>query len=136
MERLAIPVNLAGAVERDGRQAWWSTLPAIVQDLAELWAIDVAEPFQPGGDTAWVAPARHELGAELVLKLAWRHPESEHEGDGLLAWRGKGAIRLHASKQFDQTNALLLERCLPGNPLRERAEVERSIEMIESDRVG
>jgi len=127
VDRLVIPENLAEAIERDGRQTWWSTLPAIVRDLADIWSLEVGEPFQPGGDTAWVAPVQDEFGAALVLKLAWRHPESEHEGDGLVAWGGRGAIRLHASKQFDETNALLLERCLPGTPLRDRPETEQDV---------
>ena len=127
MHGLAIPQNLAEAIERDGRQSWWSTLPAIVRDVADIWSLEVGEPFQPGGDTAWVAPARNELDVELVLKLAWRHPESEHEGDGLVAWRGRGAIQLHARKQFDETNALLLERCLPGSPLRDRPETKQDV---------
>ena len=127
MDRLALPAHLAEAIERDKRQGWWSTLPAIVRDLAEIWSLEVGEPFQPGGDTAWVVPARDESGAELVLKLAWRHPESEHEGDGLRAWHGQGVIRVYESKQFDETNALLLERCSPGSPLRERPEAEQDV---------
>ncbi len=67
-----------------------------------------------------MAPVRDSSGTELVLKLAWRHPESEHEADGLLTWGGHGAVRLQASQRFDETNALLVERCLPGSPLRDR----------------
>jgi streptomycin 6-kinase len=60
-----------------------------------------------------VAPASDNL----VLKLSWRHTEAEHEADGLLLWAGDGAVRLHAAHTFDQTIALLLERCEPGTPL-------------------
>ena len=122
-----MPRNLAEAIVRDGRHSWWSTLPGIVRSLAENWSLEVGEPFQPGGDTAWVAPARDSSGAELVLKLAWRHPESEHEADGLLTWGGHGAVRLQASQRFDETNALLVERCLPGSPLRDRPEPEQDV---------
>ena len=127
MHGLGIPENLAKAIDRDGRQGWWATLPVIVTDLTNAWSLEVGEPFQPGGDTAWVAPARNSLGAELVLKLAWRHPESEHERDGLVAWGGDGMILLQESKQFEETNALLLERCRPGSPLRDRPEDEQDV---------
>ncbi|MGO9885880.1 MAG: aminoglycoside phosphotransferase family protein [Solirubrobacteraceae bacterium] len=74
-------------------------------------------PYQPGGHCAWVAPARNSAGDELVLKLAWRHYESEQEADGLRAWNGDGAVRVFAADAWDDCSALLLERCRPGKPL-------------------
>lgn len=125
MARFVIPENLAEAAGRHGHRDWLSTLPAIVHELAELWALEVGEPFQPGGDTAWVAPVRSASGELLVLKVAWRHPEAEHEDDGLRSWAGKGAVQLHASRHFDEAIALLLERCLPGTALRSHPEPEQ-----------
>jgi streptomycin 6-kinase len=52
-----------------------------------------------------------------VLKLAWRHREADHEADGLRHWDGDGAVRLFATRQLDNTTALLLERCTPGRQL-------------------
>ncbi|MGI8751176.1 MAG: aminoglycoside phosphotransferase family protein [Acidimicrobiales bacterium] len=91
------------------------------------WSIHVGEPFQPGGQTAWVAPAtRHR--EDLVLKVLWRHPEAEHEADGLRIWDGDGAVRLHAATEVDvQTTALLLERCRPGTTLEARPELEQDL---------
>jgi streptomycin 6-kinase len=86
----------------------------------------VGEPFDPGGETSWVAPATHSTsGAELVLKIGWRHTEAVHEADGLRAWKGNGAVRLHAAADYDRTLALLLERCVPGTPLFSLAEEEQ-----------
>ncbi len=127
MPSLALPKNLAEAIARDGRQSWWSELPDVVGELSETWSLRVGAPFQPGGETAWVAPARDEGGAPLVLKLAWRHPEAEHEADGLLAWAGRGTVLLRAFRQFERTCALLLERCMPGSPLRDRPEQEQDL---------
>jgi streptomycin 6-kinase len=87
----------------------------------------VGEPFQPGGQTAWVAPARGPDGADLVLKVGWRHPEAAHEADGLRQWDGDGAVRLHAVEEFDDATALLLERCVPGTALSCRPEPEQDI---------
>jgi len=54
--------------------------------LARAWSLTVRVPFEPGGQTAWVAPVRDRAGAERVLKVGWRHPEAEHEADGLRAY--------------------------------------------------
>ena len=60
-----------------------------------------------------------------MLKVGWRHPEAEHEADGLQAWAGHGAVRLHAAERTADTIALLLERCRPGTPLAVRPEPEQ-----------
>lgn len=102
-----------------------ASVAVIVEQMSELWSLQVAEPFQPGGQTAWVAPARDAVGTRLVLKVAWRHPEAEHEVDGLRAWEGNGAVQLRAAGTLRDTTALLLERCMPGTPLSTRPEPEQ-----------
>jgi streptomycin 6-kinase len=116
--RLTMPAELVAAAEDEGREEWLATLPATIQQLEARWSIAVEEPFQPGGQTAWVAPVRGG-GADLVIKVLWRHPEAEHEADGLRAWDGNGAVRLYAAWEVSaHTTALLLERCRPGAALR------------------
>lgn len=102
-------------VEHSGpeRAAWLGALPGVVAGRAAEWSLALGPPFQPGGHTAWVAPA----GPDLVLKVGWRHPEDEHEADGLRAWAGRGAVAVHATWSDATTRALLLERCRPGVPL-------------------
>lgn len=124
----AMPRNLLEAAEREGRRSWLATLPATVELLRERWSLALGEPFQPGGQTAWVAPARSKAGSALVLKVAWRHTEGAHEADGLREWNGDGAVRLHAAEQLDDdTGALLLEQCLPGTSLEGRSESEQDV---------
>ena len=120
-----MPRNLVEAAERDARQSWMATLPATVKMLQERWSLKVGEPYQPGGQTAWVAPARNDAGGDLVLKVAWRHVEAAHEADGLRAWNGNGAVRLQAADEYDDTVALLVERCSPGTTLASRPEPEQ-----------
>jgi streptomycin 6-kinase len=114
---LQMPRNLVQAAEQERRTAWLATLPARIEGLAEAWSLTVEQPFQPGGQTAWVAPVTDSSGETLVLKIEWRHTEAEHEADALRAWAGDGAVRLHASVEFDDTLALLVERCRPGTSL-------------------
>ncbi len=112
-----LPANLVDSVRTDPvphRREWLCVLPGIVVDLAER---GLGEPYQPGGRCAWVAPVRDVTGQDLVLKVAWRHDEAAHEADGLRAWAGQAAVRLHDSEVFDSTSVLLLERCHPGTTL-------------------
>jgi len=114
-----LPVNL---VEHSRRfdvpsQDWVANLPEMVADVAERWSLRVGEPFQPGGQGSWVAPARDSADRDVVLKVGWRHAEALHEGEGLALWAGDGTVLVHRSEAFEQTSALLLERCLPGATL-------------------
>ena len=125
-QRLVLPQNLSEAAESEGRQQWLTTvLPEVVAQARKRWSLTVGEPFQPGGQTAWVAPARDAADADLVLKVAWPHPEATHEADGLRAWAGHGAVRLHAAHDFGEAHALLIERCRPGTELSSRTEPEQ-----------
>jgi streptomycin 6-kinase len=124
---VAMPLALVAAAESEGRQGWLARLSETIGRLEMEWSLGVGEPFQPGGRTAWVAPATRD-GEDLVLKVLWRHPEAEHEADGLRVWDGDGAVRLHAAKNVDaETVALLLERCRPGTTLKVRPEPEQDL---------
>jgi streptomycin 6-kinase len=97
-----------------------------VRALAQRWSLTLGPPFQPGGEVSWVAPARDPAGRDLVLKVAWRHPDGEHEAAGLRAWRDRGAVRLYDEHQAGRSDGLLLERCRPGTALSaSRAEAEQ-----------
>jgi streptomycin 6-kinase len=130
MRDFPMPRSLVEGAERcsDGRQrVWMAGLPKIVNELARRWSLEVGEPFQPGGQTAWVAPARNPTDGDLVLKVAWRHTEAMHEGDGLREWDGQGAVRVYATAELDDTVGLLLERCVPGTTLAAQPEPEQDV---------
>ena len=120
MPEFTLPTNLVEAAGRDPtpeRRQWITTLPGLVEGYAERWGLDVGEPFQPGGQCSWTAPVRDAAGADLVLKVGWWHWEAAHEGAGLRAWDGAGAVRIVGERVERPTVALLLERCRPGTPL-------------------
>lgn len=117
-----VPRSLAAAVTAEGREDWLETLPGIVTDIQRAWSLTVGQPFEPGGQTAWVAPVVTATGEQRVVKLGWRHYEAEHEADGLRAWGGKGAVMLYDVVEYPQTNVLLLEHCVPGRTLSSERE--------------
>lgn len=58
-----------------------------------------------------------------VLKLGMPHVEGEYEIEGLRFWSGHSMVRLLEAD--DASGAMLLERCLPGTPLRTLPEPEQ-----------
>jgi streptomycin 6-kinase len=96
-------------------------LPRVVEEIAGEWGLTLGEPYSPGGQCAWVAPA----GEEFVLKVGWRHPEAEHEADALLFWNGDGAVRCIRAMSLPDASVLLLERCVPGVQLKAVPELEQ-----------
>ena len=128
MDSLAIPSNLAAACRDDRRAAWLAGLPAEIAAIARRWSLELGEPFEPGGVTAWVAPVTSAEFGDVVLKVGSHHMEGEDEAAGLREWNGDGAIRVFADERISQTTtALLLERCLPGTTLSGRPEEEQDL---------
>jgi streptomycin 6-kinase len=120
MTAFPVPRYLAETARRDnGVAAWLAGLPSVVADLADRWSLRVGEPFQPGGQCSWTAPATGPDGAGLVLKVGFRFAggEERDEAAGLRLWNGNGAVRLHGACVTESAYALLLERCVPGTPL-------------------
>jgi streptomycin 6-kinase len=113
-KRFIIPEDLARAATKEGREEWLAELPALVAWATASWQIEVADPFHPGGETAWVAPARDHTGKGSVLKVCWPHPEAAHEAEGLRSWGGAGAVACTGRTGF----ALLAEDGRPGPDAR------------------
>jgi streptomycin 6-kinase len=121
---LEMPRNLVESLagDRDDRRRDWAArLPERVAGIADRWALSIGAPFQPGGMTAWVAPTRTADNHDVVLKVCFRHDESEHEVEGLQLWAGNGTVLVHRAEKDDDTAYLLLERAaedrlLAGEP--------------------
>ena len=124
---MLIPQNLIDAAQKEDRAGWIGGLPKTIEELASRWSLSVGAPFEPGGQTAWVAPVRSDAFGDVVLKVGWRHAEAEHEADGLREWHGDGAVLVHATEEFDDAVALLLERCRPGTSLSVRPEPDQDV---------
>jgi streptomycin 6-kinase len=63
-----LPRNLVEGAPEDKRESWLASLPARIATVAETWSLSLSPPFQPGGQTAWVAPVRDATGTEMVLR--------------------------------------------------------------------
>jgi streptomycin 6-kinase len=93
--------------------AWLAGLPALVEDVAARWQLQIGEPFADGGAVSWVAPALTADGEETVVKLFLVGLENADEAAALRHYDGRGAVRVLAG----EPGALLLERLSPGTPL-------------------
>lgn len=106
----------AGLPRSAGGQEWLDALPGMVESLATRWSLELGEPFH-GGSASWVAPVIRFDGTQAVLKISWPHREAREEATALRLWDGDGACRL--LQEDRDAYALLIERCLPGVPLKD-----------------
>lgn len=95
---------------------WRERAPALVDEIACDWELELGAPYAPGV-VGHVVRATCADGTPAVLKVFWPHREAEQEADALERWAGDGAVRLLA--RDDERHALLLERCEPGTFLSE-----------------
>lgn len=124
MGAVLIPSNLRSH-SRGERSTWLERLPAVLAEVAGRWQLQVLHPYEPGGQTSWVAPALRADGSPAVLKLLWPHFEADHEADALCEWAGRGAVQLYDEWDLGHTRALLLEKCAPGSALSQLPEPEQ-----------
>jgi streptomycin 6-kinase len=94
--------------------------------LQSRWSLALEAPFDSDEvSCSWVAPAVRQDGSRAILKLGMPHMEGEHEIQALRFWAGDPAVRLLEADEA--LNAMLLERCEPGTPLRQLPEPEQDV---------
>ena len=124
---LIVPERLAATCRgTPERCTWLELLPHTIRELQDKWSLSLGAPFD-GSDVscAWVAPAVRSDGTRAVLKLGMPHMEAAHELQALHFWDGDATVRL--LEEDAELNAMLLERCEPGTPLRELPEPEQDV---------
>lgn len=109
-----LPEGLRAIGDDAAGRAWLATLPRILDEVAELWQLDLGDSL-PDASASLTLRALDAAGEPVVVKLQFPHREAEHEAAALAHWNGTGAVRLldHDAER----QALLLEYCLPGTPL-------------------
>ena len=106
--------------------AWLERLPRVIRELTDRWSLSFERDWIDGeASCSWVAPALRNDGTRVALKVGMPHMEGAHEIEGLRFWDGQPTVRLlEADADF---NAMLLERCEPGTPLRDLPEDEQDV---------
>lgn len=105
------------------RRYWLHNLPTLLQQLTDRWSLHVGAPFDHANVTcSWVAPVVRANGKAAVLKLGMPHMEGAGEIQGLRFWNGDPTVQLLDAD--DESGAMLLERCQPGDMLRSEPEAK------------
>jgi streptomycin 6-kinase len=93
---------------------WLEGLPALIDDVADRWGLDLIGPPRAGG-TSVVLHGTSALGP-VVLTLTPDTTVAEEEAHGLRAWAAcRHVVRLHEADE--ERGVLLLEELRPGSPL-------------------
>jgi streptomycin 6-kinase len=121
MDVIPIPEQIVAAGRRTVEgAAWLAGLPQAIADLRQRWSLTLGPPITAEASCSWVAPCTRSAGTTAVLKLGMPHMEAMHEIAGLQFWAGDPTV-LVLEADVD-LNALLLERCEPGDTLRMQPE--------------
>ena len=102
--------------------AWRRSLATRLAEAAARWSLTVEGPLAEGETAARVFAVQRPDGAAAVLKLAPPGQGLEAEATALDRFAGQGAARLLAADLA--LGALLVERLMPGTPLRQLAECD------------
>ena len=130
MDGIKIPEYLARHCRAPAdRVAWLEQLPATIRHLEEEWSLTLGHPFEADASASWVAPCIQRDGSPAVLKIGLPHMEALGEIDGLRFWNGDPTV--YVLEADNELNAMLLERCLPGTPLRTLSEDKQDLVVAE-----
>ena len=105
---------------QDEGQWWLDQLPARIEAICERWHLVVQAPLH-GASTAYVALVACDDGSAAVLKIGY--PTVTGEAEALRAFGTDLAIGVLAHED----TTLLLELCSPGEPLRNAASYEETV---------
>ncbi len=99
-------------------EKWLNDLPRVIIDIEDNWLLKAEKPF-PNLSYNYVVPCLCNDGSKAVLKIALplNNPEIFNEARFLQMADGKGAVKL--LKSDESRRAILLERLMPGENLKE-----------------
>lgn len=120
---IILPALLEVCAGMPQHRAWLEQLPQLLASVTRRWSIFVQSDHPFDASAAWVAPACTAGGAEAVLKLTLPHMEAEDEIKGLRFWAGEPTVALLEADP--DSGAMLLERCVPAESLRNTAEEDQ-----------
>lgn len=115
--------NIAGIYREKGK-AWISELPKLVQEYASLWGLSHLEPFKNLSYNYVLSG--YQGAVPIVLKLSLNIFDLDKEARALEAFSGYGSVSILAH----QAGALLLERAVPGHPLKGSSSIQIACKVI------
>lgn len=102
--------------------SWLHGLPTLASSLVAMWGLKLDGTSFAGGTQALVLPVCMADGTRAVLKVSYPDPDNLLEAEALSRIDGYGAVRVF--RRLDASNAILLERALPGTPLSRLHNIE------------
>lgn len=104
---------------------WIRRLPRILDDLREMWSVDIGPPFEP---LSYHVVASADQGAQhMVIKLGVPGPDLAHEAQALKDLAGESMVRL--LELDEDRGAMLLERLVPGTSLKDLADDQQATQI-------
>ncbi|MDR2997667.1 MAG: aminoglycoside phosphotransferase family protein [Microbacterium sp.] len=121
-QQFAIPAAVLGGFESgdDTTREWVRLLPSVARELLQRWDLRPEGTIR-AGDAGILLPVRRADGTPAALKLQPPKPETSAAILGLIAWNGRGTVRL-----LDSDAGL-------GGMLLERLHGDRSLDAVEDD---
>lgn len=107
-------------------EAWLARLPEIVSRLIDEWELAIGDPLS-GGTSSLVLTVNLRDETPAVLKVPFVEDENRHEAAALRHYGGVGAVQLY--RHDPQSDALLLERLLPGTGLGTYPDADAAIDI-------
>lgn len=111
----ALEKNISNLYGQKGRE-WLDKLPVIIKELSDRWSLTQVKAVN---NMSWnfVATAIQDHKIPIVLKISCGQQLIQHEYNSLKHFDGHGAIQvLDINAEY---HALLLERAMPGERLKE-----------------
>lgn len=107
--------------------AWLAALPTLVAEVAARWSLTVRPPFTELSYN-YVAPVVGPGGEAWVLKAGVPNRELNDEAAALRLFDGRGIA--HLIDADTERGVLLLERVLPGEPLKSVADDDTRVRTV------
>jgi streptomycin 6-kinase len=108
----------------DSRKIWLDSLPSLIEKISLQWNLHDLKPLPKGfaGNVVFMGEQKgtNPLGGErvrpIVLKLGYNSAAMHREVEALDFYRDNGCVQLFDVDE--ECKALLLERIIPGTPLK------------------
>lgn len=131
MKSLQIPQRMRENIELyfgDKGREWINDLPKLLAEKAREWSLSLEDPYENLSINFVTRASQGSVAA--VLKMGVPNKEIKSEINALKYFNGNAAVRL---LQYDiDKGALLLERILPGTPLRDIGNETEAMEIAAS----